>query len=416
MRRGALIAAATFLLAGCTSSDPLPRTEQPVEEHAASGTITFGVLGEPATLDPYHRHASDLTVALTTPLYPSLFRLTPDGEAAPYLAASIEKDDDGVVVELADMRWSDGQQITPADVIATWKRAHPPSGLARFRSARVQGGAVRFEGDGSKAELALATRSPILPDGRAGRAYGGPFALVERTPGLEVRMEPNPEWSGDGPGVERLVVQHIASLDIMLGLLEEQRLDAAAVPSSVNLSERLERSGVAFDAELGWESIAMTGSLAHLAGTIDRGALESGLIGQEGRISDTPAPRPGDGGAAGSGPGEGALPPVIPLAVPEGDELMFLLQRAITLELAEADLQVELWEEEVPVHYGPGTAEGRVSLVRLAGDPLGLGADGDVQPLFHVETFIAFGEGISGIEVNPTVAGPLWNVERWTVR
>jgi hypothetical protein len=424
-RRAIAAALALVVATACTSTSTdrgAPEEPEPSEVTEPSGQVTFGVLGEPATLDPYSPRASDLTFALTEPLYPSFFELLPDGSVQPQLATEVRSTPSGVVVELGDMSWSDGTPVTPGDVVATWRRATLPSGLALARSARVRGGAVVFEGDVDEWERALAIRSPILPGGRAGRIFGGPFVQAARTPGLEIVYEPNPEWSGPGPMLRRLTVQHIDSTDTMLALLEDGRLDAAAVPASVNLAERLEILGLEHDAALGWESIrvaigreASRDEGAGVVAAIGAGDLDAGLLRGDGDVTETLWPNVPDAPAARRG--GGSLPGEAALAVPEGDELMFLLQRAMQISLAEHGSTMDLYELPVRRLYSRLPAEVDLALMRVAGDPLGplLDPRPRALPLFHVRTYIAYRDGVEGVVANPSVEGPLWNAETWRV-
>lgn len=371
--------------------------------------MTFGVLGEPSTLDPYDELASDLTYQLIAPLYPSLFRLQPDGSAVPYLASDLQEIPGGVRVSLAEMSWSDGRPITAKDVVATWKRAGRASGLALVRRARVSGDAVEFEGRVGDWATALAVRSPILPGGKAkASVFGGPFVLADRVPGLKVVYEPNPRWSGEGPLLDRITVFHIDSSDIMLALLDEGRLDAAAVPSSVNLGERLDEMGLSYERALGWESIRLDvsglngpGSLG-LTQALDLKALAAGLIRSDGEVID-----------AGVQP-EGSPPTHVSIGYPEGDELLYLLQRAMQIQLADRGIATEILGAPVRTIYGPWAFDApvEVRLLRVVGDPLG---EAFATGLFRVRTYVAHQGRVEGLEVHPGPDGPLWNAHAWSI-
>ena len=145
MRGSGALICALALLVSCTGS---PDEPEPAESRKAatpplssdpSGTVTFGVLGEPRTFDPYNRLASDLTYALARPVYPSLYMLLPDGTPEPYLAEDMEAIPGGVRVSIRAAQWSDGSAITSGDVVASARRASLPSGFALADSVRAAG-------------------------------------------------------------------------------------------------------------------------------------------------------------------------------------------------------------------------------------------------------------------------------------
>ncbi len=430
--RTAAAVLAILIGASCTSSSQPPPVPSPSEGSARpprGGEIVFGVLGEPVTLDPYSPVASDLTLALTRPLYPSLFRVQPDGSAVPELADSLSRMSGGSTrVTLRDANWSNGRPITADDVLATWRRAQLPSGLALASRASIEGNDIIFEGLGRVEKIALATRAPILPSGkvRAG-VYGGPFVLADRTPGLQLIYEPNDEWLGEPPLLDRLIVQHIDSLEIMLALLEDGRLDAAAPPSTVNLEERLDETQLKFARDLGWESIRLDARggaevATGLFAALDRVALAEGLIRSDGRIANTPWPTPGDESVEGSWDlPDAAIDVSASMAVPRGDELLGLLQRALQLQLLDREVALDLIDIDVATFYGPwrDSNPASVSLMRVAGGPLGEAGEpgldpAEVLPLFQVFSYLVWQEGVEGMRVNGTFEGPLWNAQEWS--
>ena len=408
---------------GKAPSDPVP-----------GGTVVFGVFGEPPTLDPYARRATDLTFALVRPLYPSLFRFDPDGTPVGYLAESIEHTRGGVRVRLADFEWSDGSPITARDVVASVRRARLPSGFARVRRARAADRrTVLLRGGVDAWEAALATAAFVLPRGRAprpGGRFGGPFVLAGHRAGLQLVYEPNPRWTGTGPYLERVTVQFVSGLGFLLDLLERGDLDAAAPPSSVNLGDRLAARKIEHSEELGWESITLHFRSSGLdaagrrafAAAVDRKAMAEGIVRDDGRISDTLHPGPGPAGADGPFPrarGGSVDGRSVLLTGPGGDELLALIQRIIHRHLTDAGGAVELASAEPAAVYGGGRGDpGGIKVLRSAGvpgasDPPNATGPLAAYPLFHVKTVVAYRPGLNGIEVNPSIEGPLWNAEQW---
>ncbi|MBA2274889.1 MAG: hypothetical protein H0W21_13465, partial [Actinobacteria bacterium] len=315
-----LLLALACLAAACTHGGEAPSRERDkpggVDVPGNAGGIVFGVLGDPVTLDPYSPLATDLTYTLVRPLFPSLFRFDPDGRPRAMLSRSATETDSGVEITLRRARWSNGRPITARDIVASVRRADPPSGLAAVSSARAVGGRrVELRGASMHWRQTLATAAPILPGGggggggvRPGRVYGGPFQLSSFTPGLEAVYRPNPRWWGAEPRSDRIRVQFVQDLEIMLALLRSGRLDGAAPPSSVNLGQRLDSMGIEHSAALGWESLWFDlqgaqlndSGRAGVARAIDRLALERGFVRTHGRLATTLHPGPGPTAAEGA--------------------------------------------------------------------------------------------------------------------
>jgi ABC-type transport system substrate-binding protein len=398
-----------------------------------AGAATFGVVGSPATLDPYSRVASDLTYELAVPVYPSLFRFDPRGRPHPYLAAGMKHIPGGVRVKLRSASWSDGHPVTAADVVRTWRRARSPSGLGRVTSARAAGKrSVELRGRIDDWKQALATVAYILPRGRPARVSAGPFLVKSYTPGLQIVFVRNPKW-WHRPCLRTVKVQFVQSLETLLLLLKSGRLDAAAPPSSVNLDEQLAALGIHHSDALGWESIELRFSHGGLTrperlsfgAAVDRRALARGFIRSEGRPATTLYPAPGATGARGPWSNlRGAVSPIhsrVTVSVPNGDELLELVQRALQIQMAGLAPDLELVGIDPQTFYGPWRLHNptQVALLRRAGAP-GLGGDDaayrdrSAVPLFQVATVVAWNDGLDGLRADPTFDGPLWNMAKWS--
>jgi ABC-type transport system substrate-binding protein len=424
-----------LLAAACTGGDDDAAIRSPdaaVPEAARGGTAVVGVIGEPATLDPYSPIASDLTFALVRPIYPSLYSFLPDGTTRPYLASSLSIVDAGARVELRAARWSNARAITARDVVASVRRARPPSGFAGLTASARGRRSVLLRGDRLDWEQTLATAAFVLPRGRASRTVaGGPFMIARRHPGLEIVYTPNPRWWGRAAYLDQITVQFLAGTEVLLGLLGDERLDVVVPLSTVNLDDRLDAYDVEHVDTLGWESIQLDldgatldeAERRRLVAAIDREVIEAGFVRGDGRIARTLHPEPGPEGAAGkfeAGPAEGEGTGVITMAAASGDELTILVQRVVQTQLASAGFDVELVRVEPSTFYGPWAQDDPTDAAvrRVAGAP-GLTDDpGDLGslrawPLLHVETVIAWRPGLHGLEPNPTLEGPLWNADKW---
>lgn len=382
--------------------------------------------------------ASDLTHALVRPLYPSLYALSPKGKPVPDLAHGIEFTPYGVRITLARARWSDGSRITSRDVIASLRRARAPSGFARIIQARaISKRAVALVGTPRNWPRLLSTATFVLPGGRLqgsrGRLVGGlSWRTTAYRRGLKIVYARNRHarvW--ERPYLKKVTVFFYESESVLLDALRAGRVDVAVPPSTLNLGGRLDEMDVVYDDALGWESIWLDirqsltrAERSAFVSALDRRSLELSLIRDDGRLSQTlhPGPR-GVKGPWTFGYGKRSkITQPVRLSVPSGDELLFLLQRAIQIQLAQRDIDVDLVVGSAADFYGPwrSSSPADVALLRSAGAP-GLRDAArfhpkiTAYPLAHVRTYLAWSPRMNGLEVNPTLDGPLWNMASWWV-
>jgi ABC-type transport system substrate-binding protein len=444
---GALVCAALILGGACTDDDPRAERGEASSPPSSSsptpgvtprrgGSIRVGVIGAPATLDPYSPVASDLTYALVRPIYPSLYELSPRGRPLPALAWKVEPTASGARVFLRRARWSDGAPVTADDVVASVERATEPSGFARVHGARaVSRRVVALDFQIRFWERALATSTYVLPGGvgrvhRGGLVGGRAWRSSAYRPGLKIVYEPNRRIDrAERPYLDRVTVLFYETHAVLLEALRDGRVDVAVPPSTINLSDRLDEMGVIHDSALGWESVWMDlqesigrPERAAIVAAIDRDALEDGFVRDDGRVATTlhPGPRGSRGLWHGSMGKRAKVQDPVRLSIPMGDELLSLVQRGIQIQLSRSKIDLDTIVGAASDFYGPwrDVSPSDVALVRSAGAP-GLrdrkrqAKELTALPLFHVRTYVAWRDGIEGIAVNPTLDGPLWDIESW---
>lgn len=406
-----LAAISWLLLVACTPDveevQPQPSPSSPPQ----GGRVELGILGEPATLDPYGNSASELTYALVRPVLPMPFRMTLDGEPEPDLARSLETTASGARLTLEPREWSDGRSITARDVVASIRRATPPSGFAAIQKATVlRPRVVRLEGDVADWERTLATGAFVLPKGHllGGNVSGGPFEFASYERGRRLIYEANEKWQ-ERPLLDEIEISFVQGTELLIMLLQRGDLDAAWLPSSMNLSDRLEEQGISYMSARGSERLVLrsdpdeisAGSLAALVGEIDLQKLDSTFLRDDGDA------------IARSRSTDAAFPTSVSLAAPEGDELLSLLQRAIRLDLKRSGVTVELLSGPVSSLYGPWQDDPPADLViqrAVAG-----GLPPRSIPMASLSTFLAWREEVHGLAVNPSLEGPLWNARDWWI-
>jgi oligopeptide transport system substrate-binding protein len=235
------LALVAVLAAACSKKTPVPAPGAP--QATASAAAPAPATGQEVRLVLHSTTGLDWTgnldregQLLAANLYRGLLVMTPDGNhAEPGAAASFEVDPDGTTYTFhlrEGERWSDGQPVTAADFLASWKRSLAPgSGSASLASFRLIAGAPDFlEGRASDpASVAIAAPDqrtltvrlarpfPLFPLAVAGAGFlpipshvlaahpddwslpphavgNGPWVLAEWKPGQSARLTRNPAW------------------------------------------------------------------------------------------------------------------------------------------------------------------------------------------------------------------------------
>ncbi|MGJ3231228.1 MAG: peptide ABC transporter substrate-binding protein [Oceanicaulis sp.] len=120
--------AAAAVLAACEDT----RTATQIER-LESGVLYRNDGPEMSTVDP-HLADGSWTQTVIGDLFVGLLRLGPDGEPAPALAQSWSVSEDGLTwtFQMRAAQWSDGREITSADVVYSLRRAVDPATAAAY--------------------------------------------------------------------------------------------------------------------------------------------------------------------------------------------------------------------------------------------------------------------------------------------
>jgi MarR-like DNA-binding transcriptional regulator SgrR of sgrS sRNA len=241
---------------GEDAARPSPTTLGP----APAGALRLGVPEEVVSLDPFDRRSrTPPAAAVLGEILPQLFRVDPKGRVRGYLAdeSTVRQDPGAVAASFRlrrDARWSDGTDISAADLrftLETVRSGDWPGSRAdydRVVAVEGEGASVRLRFDGpfpgwkrlfSGADFVLPAHrlegQDLTAVWREGPdVAGGPFRLGRVTPGLEVVLERNDAWWGEGPRVDRLRVVVVPDVRTLEQLLGKGELDVAWPPATVN--------------------------------------------------------------------------------------------------------------------------------------------------------------------------------------
>lgn len=280
----------------------------------------------------------------------------------------------------------------------------------------------------------MSLRSPFASDlTRTLREPLRSFDIAGRTPGLEIVYEPADDAVRQ-PLLERLIVRSVQTLDIAIELLADGRLDAAALPASVNLIDRLRARGLDASVRLGDEVVYLdlrgtdldVPARRSLAASTGVAGLEAAFVRDLGRPTSTLHPAGGAGGTRGpfrafpsaADVGNGRR---ITLAAPVGDELLALLQRALHDDWERKGFEVDVVTIDSRTFYGDWAAEPPIDVALRRARATGLPADRaafermSAVPLFHMSSVVAWRDGVHGVTAPGRGEGPLAHAERWWI-
>ncbi|WP_330177342.1 ABC transporter substrate-binding protein [Streptomyces sp. NBC_01498] len=248
--RSAALAAAMVTAAGAAAcSAPSDGSEG----GGAAASVVIGVASEPETLSPLLGYGKDGN----SKLFDGLLARDVDLKLKPALATALpEVADDGLRYTYTlrkGVKFSDGEPLTPADVVFTYKtvldaktnNAHRTE-LDAIKDVRADGGdKVVFTLKYPYAPFAARTVMPVVPEHVAGgqdpntgsfntEPVGtGPYVLSAWSKGEKLTFKANPDHWGGTPQVKTFTTAVVADDNVRATRLRAGDLDGAILPPSL---------------------------------------------------------------------------------------------------------------------------------------------------------------------------------------
>ena len=222
--------------------------------NAAEKVVTLGIYQEPETLNTYIGVQTVITY-VHKPFAEYLIDVNDKGEYVPVLAVEVPSvanggvSEDGLTITYKlkkDVKWSDGQPFTSADVKFTWEALVNPKNLVRSRSGYELIESVETPDDHTavvkyKEYYApyLTRFAPVLPKHILGELENmndapynrmpvgtGPFRVTEWVSGDHITMEKNPNYrEADNVKIDKLFFKIIPSREVGIAQIQAGDID-----------------------------------------------------------------------------------------------------------------------------------------------------------------------------------------------
>ena len=209
---------------------PTATTISPTPAARLGGTATLGLVGQPTSLNPITENNPALR-ELTPLLFDTLLQVDPQtAELQPGLAQRWEYSDDGQQVTFhltSDLRWSNGERITAADIVDSLEATQHPA-LLSFSEIRAHDNdtlALRFINVDCAAVTTLA-QLPVLPATEITATIpmgSGPFLVTNWSDNKRrLNLTRNPYYHGSPPVLDDLTIRFLHENEIAIALSEGQ--------------------------------------------------------------------------------------------------------------------------------------------------------------------------------------------------
>ena len=251
----ALACTATLVAAGASGASPAARRRPKARASLSSQTLAIGSQVAPPTLDVTANASSAIDEVVDYNVLQHLVQLAPDGQIVPVLASSYTVNANRSVFTFTlrkGVRFSNGDRLTPADVVFSMQRVMAKSSTYPNASVFDVKGVYARGHDQVRVylqqpswswlfDLAAYSNGAVLDPRTVGSLATdpvgtGPYVVAGTVPDTSVTLKANPTYWGAKPGYAEVDFRYFSDPNAEAAALQSgqiQVIDGLPVPSQV---------------------------------------------------------------------------------------------------------------------------------------------------------------------------------------
>ena len=290
--KAALVAVLALAIAAPAVALGFARSHQ---SRAASGTLVIGSNVAPPTLDLTANPAAAIDEVLDYNVYQHLAQLTPNGGIAPTLATRWTVTNHGRTYTFfirKGVRFSNGDPLTPADVVFSFKRVIAPKSTYPYKTLMADIKSVRAVG--SKVVVTLKNRdwsfiynmaaysNGVILDPKAVKQIAkqpvgtGPFMFKSEVPNYSVQLVRNPNSWVPATNVTGITFRYFSNANSANSALESgqiQVIDNALNPNDIGTFKNTSKYKIIHGPTNGKVQVTINNSSGPLSNVLVRRAI-----------------------------------------------------------------------------------------------------------------------------------------------
>jgi len=263
--------------------------------HTASGTLVIGSNVAPPTLDPTASPAAAIDEVFDYNVYQHLAQLTPNGGVTPVLATRWSVSNHGRTYTFfirKGVRFSNGDPLTPADVVFSFKRVIAPKSTYPYKVLMAGINSVRARGwtvvvtlktrDWSFIYNMAAYSNGVILDPRAVKQMAtspvgtGPFMFKSQVPNYSVDLVRNPYSWNPRTNVDAVTFRYFSNANSENAALQSgqiQVIDNALNPNDIGVFKSSSKYKIVHGPTNGKVQVTINNSSGPLSNVLVRRAI-----------------------------------------------------------------------------------------------------------------------------------------------
>jgi peptide/nickel transport system substrate-binding protein len=243
---GALFVATSLALAGCSSSS------NSASSSPSNKQFVFGITADPTQMVPWTATSAQ-SIQVLSQIYTPLLSTSATGQTTAGIAALPKVSSDGLTYTFTlkkGVKFSDGKDLTSADVKYTFEKIIDPASKASSRSYLASVSSIATPASNT-VKITLKTPDASFPAGLSNVTTGivpenstadalqtkpegsGPYQFVSHTANESITLKRNDDFYAGKPGAAKLQFRVIADSQAMVSALKTGSVDAAVFDNPV---------------------------------------------------------------------------------------------------------------------------------------------------------------------------------------